>query len=426
MKRYAIVLALILTVFAAGLAVAADLPTTKPEQVGLSSERLGRLVAMLRTDSEKGQIPGAVLLVARQGKIALFESVGVLDPKSKAPMTKDAIFRIYSMSKPITSVAIMTLVEDGKIALGDPVAKYIPQIAEMQVGVEKPGADGKPTLELVPPRRQMTLQDLLRHTSGLTYGIFGDTLVKKQWLNAKLFEGDPTNAEFVNRLVKLPLASHPGTMWDYSHSTDVLGRIIEIVSNRSLYEFEKERILDPLGMKDTAFDVTDKAKQSRIAEAFPNDVTIGADTTFFDPRVPQRWQSGGGGMVGTVIDYARFCQMLLNGGTLDGKRILGPKTVAYMTADHLDGTIAPGALYLPGAGFGFGLGFAVRREPGVANVQGSAGEFNWGGAGGTYFWVDPKEDLFVVYAMQSPKQRVYYRPVLKNMIYSAVVKPNGK
>ena len=426
MKKTIALLALLLWLSTVALVHAQTLPSVKPEQVGLSSERLGRLVAMLRTDSEKGQIPGAVLLVARQGKIALFESVGVLDPKSKAPMTKDAIFRIYSMSKPITSVAIMTLVEDGKIALGDPVAKYIPQIAEMQVGVEKPGADGKPTLELVPPRRQMTLQDLLRHTSGLTYGIFGDTLVKKQWLNAKLFEGDPTNAEFVNRLVKLPLASHPGTMWDYSHSTDVLGRIVEIVSNRSLYEFEKERILDPLGMKDTAFDVTDKAKQSRIAEAFPNDVTIGADTTFFDPRVPQRWQSGGGGMVGTVIDYARFCQMLLNGGTLDGKRILGPKTVAYMTADHLDGSVAPGPLYLPGAGFGFGLGFAVRREPGVANVQGSAGEFNWGGAGGTYFWVDPKEDLFVVYAMQSPKQRVYYRPVLKNMIYSAVVKPNGK
>ena len=426
MKRSIALLALLLWLSTVALVHAQTLPSVKPEQVGLSSERLGRLVNMLRNDSEKGQIPGAILLVARQGKIALFESVGVLDPKSKTPMTKDAIFRIYSMSKPITSVAIMTLVEDGKIALGDPVAKYIPQVAEMQVGVEKPGADGKPTLELQPPRRPMSLQDLLRHTSGLTYGIFGNTLVKKQYLDAKLFVGDPTNAEFVDRLVKLPLASQPGTMWDYSHSTDVLGRIVEIVTNKSLYEFEKERILDPLGMKDTAFDVTDKAKQARIAEPFPNDVTIGTDTTFFDPRVPQRWQSGGGGMVGTVMDYARFCQMLLNGGTLDGKRILGPKTVAYMTADHLDGSVAPGPLYLPGVGFGFGLGFAVRREAGVANVQGSTGEFNWGGAGGTFFWVDPKEDLFVVYAMQSPKQRVYYRPVLKNMIYSAVVKPNGK
>jgi CubicO group peptidase (beta-lactamase class C family) len=408
------------------LAHAQTLSSVKPEQVGLSSDRLARIVTTLRNDSEKGQIPGAILLVARQGKVALFETTGVLDPATKAPMTKDAIFRIYSMSKPITSVAVMMLVEEGKIALGDPVAKYIPQIAEMKVGVEKPGPDGKATLELVSPRRPMTVQDLLRHTSGLTYGIFGSTLVKKQYLEAKLFDGDPTNAEFMDRLVKLPLANHPGAMWDYSHSTDVLGRIVELVSGKSLYEFEKERILDPLGMKDTAFDVTDKPRQSRIAEAFPNDVTIGTDTTFFDPRQPQRWQSGGGGMVGTVIDYARFCQMLLNGGVLDGKRLLSPKTVAYMASDHVEASTAPGPLYLPGAGFGFGLGFAVRKDAGVANVQGSVGEFNWGGAGGTYFWIDPKEDMFVVFAMQSPKQRTYYRPLLKNMVYGAVVKPNGK
>jgi CubicO group peptidase (beta-lactamase class C family) len=425
MKTRSAWLAALLWLVTVTLAQAQTLPSVKPEQVGLSSERLGRIVTMLRADSEQGQIPGAILLVARHGKIALFETAGVLDPATKTPMPKDAIFRIYSMSKPIASVAAMILVEEGRLALGDPVAKYIPQIAEMKVGVEKPGPDGKPTLELVAPRRQMSLQDLLRHTSGLTYGTFGNTLVKKQYLE-RLFVGDPTNAEFVDRMVRLPLASHPGTMWDYSHSTDVLGRVVEIVSKKSLYEFEKERILDPLGMKDTAFDVTDKAKHARIAEAFPNDVTIGTDTTFFDPRVPRRWQSGGGGMVGTTMDYARFCQMLLNGGTLDGKRLLSPKTVAYMTADHLDGSIAPGALYLPGAGFGFGLGFAVRRDAGVASVQGSVGEFNWGGAGGTYFWIDPKEDLFVVFAMQSPKQRAYYRPLLKNMIYGAVLKPNGR
>ena len=426
MKRKIALLAALLWLSTVALVHAQTLSSVKPEQVGLSSERLGRIVTTLRNDSQKGQIPGAILLVARQGRIALFESVGVLDPQSKAPMTKDAIFRIYSMSKPITSVAAMILVEEGKLALGDPVGKYIPQIAEMRVGVEKPGADGNPTLELVAPRRQMTVQDLLRHTSGVTYGIFGSTLVKKQYLEAKLFDGDPTNAEFVERLVKLPLANHPGTVWDYSHSTDLLGRVVEVVSKKSLYEFEKERILDPLGMKDTAFDVTDKARQGRIAEAFPNDRTIGTNTEFFDPRAPQRWQSGGGGMVGTVMDYARFCQMLLNGGALDGRRILSPKTVAYMTADHLDASVAPGPLYLPGAGFGFGLGFAVRRDAGVANVQGSVGEFNWGGAGGTYFWIDPKEDMFVVFAMQSPKQRTYYRPLLKNMVYGAVVKPNGK
>src|SRR5882724_6364226 len=406
MKRKIALLAALLWLSTVALVHAQTLSSVKPEQVGLSSERLGRIVTTLRNDSQKGQIPGAILLVARQGRIALFESVGTLDPAAKAPMTKDAIFRIYSMSKPITSVAVMMLLEEGKLALGDPVAKYLPQFAEVKVGVEKPGADGTPSLELVAPRRAMTVQDLLRHTSGLTYGIFGNTPVKKQYLEAKLFSDDPTNADFVDRIAKLPLANHPGTVWDYSHSTDVLGRIVEVVSKKSLYEFEKERILDPLGMKDTAFD--------------------GTDTTFFDPRLPQRWQSGGGGMVGTTMDYARFCQMLLNGGTLDGKRLLSPKTIAYMTADHLDAGVAPGPLYLPGAGFGFGLGFAVRRDAGVANVQGSVGEYNWGGAGGTYFWIDPKEDMFVVFAMQSPKQRTYYRPLLKNMVYGAVVKPNGK
>ena len=426
MKRKIALLTSLLLLTAVTLVHAQTLSSVKPEQVGLSSEQLGRLVTTLRVDAEKGQIPGAVLLIARQGKIALFESVGILDPATKAPMTKDAIFRIYSMSKPITSVAIMMLVEEGKLALGDPVAKYLPQLAEVKVGVEKPGADGKPTLELVAPRRPMTVQDLLRHTSGLTYGVFGASLVRTQYRDSKLLTDLRSNADFVDRLATLPLAYHPGTTWEYSHSTDVVGRIVEVVSRKSLYEFEKERILDPLGMKDTAFDVTDKARQGRIAEAFPNDRTIGTNTEFFDPRAPQRWQSGGGGMVGTVMDYARFCQMLLNGGTLDGRRLLSPKTVAYMTADHLDASIAPGPAYGPGPGFGFGLGFAVRRDAGVSPLQGSVGEFNWGGAGGTYFWIDPKEDMFVVFAMQSPKQRVYYRPLLKNMVYGAVVKPNGK
>jgi CubicO group peptidase (beta-lactamase class C family) len=424
MKRKIALLSALLWLATAAVAHAQTLPSARPEQVGLSSERLGAIVAMLRADAEKGQIPGAVLLVARQGKISMFETVGVLDPQTKAPMTKDAIFRLYSMTKPVVSVAIMMLVEEGRISPSDPVVKYLPQIAEMKVGVEKPGADGKPTLELVAPRRPMTVQDLLRHTSGLTYGVFGTGLVKKQYLEAKLFD-TRSNAEFVDRLVKLPLNSHPGTTWDYSHSTDVLGRIVEVVSKKSLYEFTKERILDPLGMKETAFYVADLSKHARIAEAFPNDRTIGLETEFFDPRVPQ-WESGGGGLVGTVAEYARFCQMLLNGGTLNGKRLLSPKTVAYMTADHVDASIAPGALYLPGVGFGFGLGFAVRRDAGVAPVQGTASEFNWGGAGGTYFWVDPKEDMFVIFAMQAPKQRAYYRPLLKNMVYGAFVKSNGR
>jgi CubicO group peptidase (beta-lactamase class C family) len=422
MKTRIVVLIALLCLVAAPLAHAQGLPSAKPEQVGLSSERLGRVVTTLRTDAEKGRIPGAVILVARHGKVALFEVVGVRDPQTKAPMTRETIFRIYSMSKPITSVAVMQLAEDGKLLLGDPVSKYLPEFADVKVGVEKPGPDGKPTLELVAPKRPMTVQDLLRHTSGLTYGLFGTGLVKKQYLDAKLVHGDLSNAEFVERLAKIPLANQPGTTWDYSHSTDVLGRIVEVVSGTSLLEFERERILRPLAMKDTAFYVTDAKQHPRIAEPFPNDRTIGTDYDMLDPRVVQKWESGGGGMVGTAMDYARFVQMLLNGGTLDGKRIVSPKTVAYMTANHVDASIAPG-VWLPGPGFGFGLGFGVRKEAGVSAFHGSLGEFNWGGAGGTYFWADPKEDLFVVYMMQSPKQRVYYRGLLKNLVYAAVVKP---
>jgi CubicO group peptidase (beta-lactamase class C family) len=427
MRVRAAVVLVLLVVLTAVTAHAQVLSSATPEQVGLSSERLARLTGTLKADTDKGVIPGAVLLVARHGKVALFEAMGVRDPERKTPMTRDAIFRIYSMSKPITSVAAMMLVEEGKLGLDHPVSKYLPQLANLKVGVEKADASGAaPTLELVPVRREMTVQDLLRHTSGLTYGFFGPGLVKKAYVDSKLWNDYPSNAEFVDRLAKLPLAYQPGTTWDYSHSTDVLGRVIEVVAGTSLYEFEKARILDPLGMKDTSFYVTDRAKQDRIAEPFANDRSIGVEATFNDPRVAQQWESGGGGMVGTAMDYARFLQMLLNGGTLERTRILGPKTIAYMTADHLGSGIATTPLYLPGAGFGFGLGFAVRKDAGVSPVEGSVGELNWGGAGGTYFWVDPKEDLFVVFMMQSPKQRVPYRSVLKNMIYAALTRPAGK
>ncbi len=222
---------------------------------------------------------------------------------------------------------------------------------------------------------------------------------------------------------KLPLASQPGTTWDYSHSTDILGRLVEVVSGKSLYQFEKENILDPLGMTDTSFYVADAAKHARIAEPFKDDRRIGTGAEFGDPRLVREWESGGGGMVGTVTDYARFVMMLRNGGTLDGKRYLGPKTVAHMTSDHNGSVITPGPLYLPGPGYGFGLGFAVRKDTGVAGTPGSIGDYNWGGAGGTYFWVDPKEDMFVVYAMQSPRNRTPFRQVLRNLVYSAIDKP---
>ena len=414
--------------FALLLALAAnvpaqDLPLAKPAEVGLSGERLDRITQWLKDDVTKGTIPGAVLMIARHGKVAYFESMGMLDPETKAPMRKDAIFRIYSMSKPITSVAVMMLFEQGKLSLDEPIAKYIPAFKDMKVGVESKDADGKRKLELVAANKPITIQDLLRHSSGITYGFFGDMLVKKAYVDANVVDDGLSNAEFVERLAKLPLAFQPGTTWDYSHSTDVLGRLVEVVSGKSLYQFEKENILDPLGMADTSFYVSDPAKQARLAEPFKNDRSIGAGVEFNDPRVARPWESGGGGMVGTVADYARFATMLMNGGILDGKRYLGPKTLAYMTSDHMGSAIVPGPYYLPGPGYGFGLGFGVRKDAGVSSGIGSPGEYNWGGAGGTYFWADPKENMFVVFAMQSPKNRVPYRQVLRSMIYAAVDKP---
>jgi CubicO group peptidase (beta-lactamase class C family) len=427
MRARAVSLSVLLWLLSVTVAHAQNLPSAKPEEVGLSSERLNRALAAVKADVDKGALPGAVLLVARHGKVVMFDAVGVLDPATKAPMTKDAIFRIYSMSKPITSVAAMMLFEEGKLSLADPVSKYLSQMRDLKVGVQKPDpSGGTPTLELVPAAREMTIQDLLRHSAGLTYGAKGDNLVKAMWAEANVSGGRPSNAELIDRIAKLPLLFQPGTTWEYSVATDVLGRVVEVVSDRSLYQFEKERILDPLGMKDTSFYVLDKVKQSRVAEPFPNNRVLGSGNEMNDPRVEGKSEGGGGGMVGTTMDYARFSQMLLNGGTLNGKRLLGPKTVAYMASDHLGTRIKPGPNYLPGPGFGFGLGFAVRTATGEAPFGGSAGEFNWSGAAGTTFWIDPKEDMFVVFMIQDPKQGRHYRALLKDMIYAAVDKPAAK
>src|SRR5262245_4731285 len=315
---------LLLGLFLTVRAIAEPLPTAAPESVGLSAERLGRITEFLRKDIAKGTIPGAVLLVSRHGKVAYFEAVGRLDPQADSLMGKDAIFRIYSMSKLIVTVAAMMLVEQGKLALSDPVAMYLPEFKDVKVGVEKRDADGKVTLDLVAPARPMTIQDLMRHSSGLTYGFFGEGAVKKAYLEANLGDGDPTTAEFTARLAKLPLAYQPGTTWEYSQSTDVLGGVIEAVTGKSLLQSLKEMLLGPLGMVDTSFYVTDTAKHKRIAEPFASDRTIGAGALVNDPRVVRKYESGGGGLVGTAEDYARFLQMLANGGTLEGKRYLSP------------------------------------------------------------------------------------------------------
>jgi CubicO group peptidase (beta-lactamase class C family) len=396
----------------------------KPVEAGFNEAGLARLDAYIKNEIATDKIPGAIMMIQRQGKTAYFISAGVRDPGTKEPMTPDTIFRIYSMSKPITTVAAMMLVEEGKLQLDEPLSKYIPAFGNVKVGVEKKGEDGAMGLELIPARRPITIQDLMRHTSGLTYGFFGEGLVKKVYVDAKLNAEDPDNAEFAERIARLPLAYQPGTTWDYSQSTDILGRVIEVVSGKSLYQFEKERLLDPLGMKDTTFYVTDPAKKSLVAEPFPNDRTIGNNSVMGDPRVAQKWESGGGGMLSTINDYSRFVQMILNGGTLDGRRYLSPKTIAYMGSNHigLASGVTPGPLYLPGPGFGFGLGFAVRTEAGVSPIEGSIGEMSWSGAGGTTFWIDPKEDMFVIFMAQTVSQRARIRIALKNVVYGAFEK----
>ena len=396
--------------------------TVEPAAAGFTTAGLARIDAYLKNEVARNKIPGAVMMIQRNGKTVYFSTFGVRDPGTEQPMTSDSIFRIYSMSKPITTVAAMMLVEEGKLQLDDPLSKYIPAFANVKVGAEKKDEDGKMVLDTVPAKRPITIHDLMRHTSGITYGFFGEGMVKKAYVDAHLFSGDVDNAEFAERIAKLPLAYQPGTTWDYSHSVDILGRVIEVVSGKSLYQFEKERLLDPLGMKDTAFYVTDPAKKSLVAEPFPNDRTIGNDAVMNDPREVQKWESGGGGMVSTIGDYARFAQMVLNGGTLDGRSISArrrsPTWVPYRSRFR----VTPGPYYLPGPGFGFGLGFAVRTEAGVSPAEGSVGEMNWSGAGGTAFWVDPKEDMFVVFMAETVLQRGRLRVALKNIVYGAFEK----
>jgi CubicO group peptidase (beta-lactamase class C family) len=373
-----------------------------------------------------------VVLIARNGKVAYCEAIGFQDREKKLPMRTDAIFRIASMSKPITSVAIMMLVEEGKIQLEDPAWAYLPELKDLQVGVEKTGAaGGNSELSLEPVRREMTVQDLLRHTSGLTYGVFGKSPVKQKYLDANLLDPNQTLAEFISRLSTLPLAHQPGTMWDYSMSTDVLGRVVEVVSGMPFDQFVAERIAKPLGLSHTGFWVAAE-DAGRIAEPQIDPATE-RRPPMIDVTKRPNWLSGGGGMVSTASDYLRFSQMLLNGGALDGARLLSPRIVAFMTSDHLPPDIAysrealelfePTAMApTPRDGQGFGLGFAVRTQPGQNPRPGSVGEFYWGGIYGTYFWVDPKEKLVAVMMMQvGGAQRSHYRSLIRNLVYQALV-----
>ena len=385
-------------------------------------EGLAKVSDYIRNEIATGKFPGAILLLQQHGKPVYYENFGVRDIATELSMSADTIFRLYSMSKPITCVLAMMLVEEGRLAINDPVSKYIPAFANMKVGVEKKAEDNKISLELEPLNRPVTIEDLMRHTAGIPYGYFGGGLVNKVYADAGLFDNkDSTNAELVAKITALPLAEQPGTIWDYGHSTDVLGRIIEVISGKSLFQFAKERLLDPLGMKDTAFYVADPAKWPRIAEPMPQDRAISPMTQVRDPRKPLRWESGGGGLVGTVGDYAGFSQMLLNGGTLDGRRYLKPETIALMASDHVgpETHVERDKNFYPGENSGYGLGLAVRTSV-PAGTSWPIGEYRWDGVGGTFFFIDPEDDLFGIFMVQTPSQRGRIQLELKTLIYQAM------
>jgi len=388
------------------------LPTASPEQVGLSAERLARLSDVLRERVASGHLPGVVALIGRRDRVAYFEAFGTRDPETGAEMPLDAIFRIYSMTKPIVSVATMMLMEEGRLLLNQPVSAFLPDFAQMDVAEI---VDGK--IERRPARNAMTVQDLLRHTSGLTYEFRGTGPVHKAYMDAKIYRRSQDNADQAAMLADLPLLHEPGTVWEYSRSTDVLGRLVEVVSGRTLGAFLSERILEPLGMAHAGFHVP-VGKQDRLAQGFRKDPDSGEDVMLLDVREPARFESGGGGMVASTMDYARFVQMLANGGTMRGVRLLSRKTVALMTADHLGPIKGPPDLLPPG--YGFGLGFAVRTHAGIASTPGSVGQYYWSGAAGTTFWVDPAEQLFAILMIQAPGPREHYRNLFRALVYAAI------
>jgi len=410
------------------------LPAAKPEDVGMSSQRLGRLSAVLKEEVDKGQLAGAVVMVARKGKLVYADAVGFQDKTAGTPMSRDAIFRIYSMTKPLVSVALMQLVEEGRVQLTDPVSKFLPAWKGQQVSVATTDpAAARITYTLVPAAREATIQDLLRHTAGLAYGeITQNAPVKEAYTKAGIYKGgidfdarDLTPAEEVERLGKAPLAHQPGTAWEYSLAVDVQGRVVEAVTGKRLADYMDERVFKPLKMTDSGFWVP-KDQMSRLAQPLAIEPAVNKAVPVIDVSAPPKNDSGGAGGVSTASDYLRFCQAMLNGGQLDGVRILARPTVQLMTSDHLGTSIstasyAPGPLLLGVPGYTFGLGFMVRQGPGIAGVMGSQGEFMWAGYAGTFFWADPKEEICAVYMTQAPSPiRPYYRRLVKNLVSQSI------
>ena len=407
--------------------------TAAPEAAGFSSDRLARVTSAFKAEIDRGGVPGVVIAVARRGKLVYHEAIGFQDKAAGTPMTRDAIFRIYSMTKPLTSLAAMVLVEDGKLQLTDPVSKFLPAFANLQVATTRRDAEGRTVNELAPASRPMLVHDLFRHTAGLAYGeVTPNSVVKDAYTQAGLYKPnvidfdtrDLSPAEFTERLSKQPLVGNPGQMWQYSLATDLLGRVVEAASGQRLSSFLEDRVFKPLAMTDTAFHVP-AAKMPRLAQPFARSTSGPFVSPQIDVSRPPGNDSGGAGAVGTAVDYLRFAQALLNGGSLDGQRIVSRPTTELMMSDHTgDRPSVPGLaseLLLGTQGYGFGLGFLVRSGAGIAGVPGNAGEAMWAGYGGTYFWIDPKEQLVAVLMSQGPATtRAYYRRMVKTLVYQAI------
>ena len=405
-------------------------PVDRPEELGFAADRLARVTTVFQEYVDSGQLPGAVVLIARNNQIAYLKAFGYRDREQKIAMMPDSIFRIASMTKPIVSAAAMILVEEGRLNLAAPVAQYLPEFKDLQVLTErKDPTTGNIETQLSPQMRPMIVQDLLRHTAGLVYGPpIGSGPVADMYRDAKVSDRDTTLAEMVTKVSKLPLAHQPGEVWEYSMAIDVLGRVIEVVSGRDLDTFVAERVTGPLGMTSTGFYVA-AAERDRIAQ--PQADASGQRPAMFDPTVRPKLFSGGGGMVSTAGDYLRLCEMFLDGGKFGGTQLLAPSTVALMTANALKpgigyattaltrmGDIAP----TPAMGQGFGLGFAVRTEAGENPLPGSVGTFYWTGAFGTTFLVDPKQKLIVIMMIQVPlgPPAAQFRHVVRSLAYQAL------
>jgi CubicO group peptidase (beta-lactamase class C family) len=429
MKRLSFALLLVALAAQAGPVAAkpphvpqSGLPTAKPQDVGLSATKLAEIEPTVKKFVAGGKVAGVVTIVARKGKVVHFSAVGKRDIAGEKPMTRDTIFRFYSMSKPITSVALMMLVEEGRLNLDDPVSKHLPEFKGGQVFV-KAGKEG-PLLE--PQKREFTIRDLLRHTAGLTYGIMGNTEVDTLYRKAGVLSPKDDTKTLVGKLGKLPLAYQPGTRWMYSVGVDVQGRLIEVKSGKSLGEFFRERIFEPLGMRDTAFYVP-KVKLARFATNY-GPAGEGKLKVVDDPKTSAfarkpTFESGGGGLVSTGPDYIRFCQMLLNGGELDGRRLLKAETVKQMTKNQLPKEAYPisfGVIKRPG--IGFGLGFSVVVEKSLLFPSAHVGEYGWGGAASTHFWISPKDDLAVVVLTQHMPFSLQMELAVKPIVYRAIEK----